>query len=203
MNSSTSFLKVSFPLRSQRIIIEEDSIRGLRYPEKTSIYKREVGRLLQDAVGECFVELGYRVWVNPNQGNGVDVKVWNRDELIIVKEVLNWGIGSYMSPKRSRNIIRNLSKYSCHKILFYTVGDRINLDWFKGIDKIKLGYQVLPLKYYRHFEKKNQVIKRRLYTQEVVGDIKRLIVDYLKKNILHICIIHESSSMGGCVSGGS
>jgi len=64
-------------------------------------------------------------WVNPKQGNDVNLKVFIRNKLIIVAEILNLSVGSRLSVKKKDCIIRNLSKYKCKKLLIYTVWIKI------------------------------------------------------------------------------
>ena len=101
-----------------------------RYPVKRTEYIQSVGKLLPHRISQILNELGFRTWVNPKQGNDVNLKVFIRNKLIIVAEILNLSIGSRLSVKRKDCIIRNLSKYKCKKFLIYTVLDKNSLEDF-------------------------------------------------------------------------
>jgi hypothetical protein len=90
----------------------------LRHDEE---YRRKTGRLLAHRIGQQFTKLGYQSWINKGQSNGVDLKVWDsEDNLIIVAEILNWGLTTKLTYKRKRECADNLSKYKCNKLLIYT-----------------------------------------------------------------------------------
>ena len=112
-----------------------------RFPIEKTRYLQCVGRLLPHRISQVFKELGFETWINSRQGNDIDLKVYLGDELIIVGEILNWSIYSKLSYKRKENIINNLSKYDCKKVLIYTILDDRDLEYFanKGIDLIEIG----------------------------------------------------------------
>ena len=73
-----------------------------RYPIKRTSYTQSVGKLLPHGIGQIFQELGFKTWINSGQTNGVDLKVYdNQDNLLLVAEILNWSIGSLLSEKRT------------------------------------------------------------------------------------------------------
>jgi len=59
-------------------------------------------------IEELLKEAGYKkgedfiVWVNPKQGNDVDLKVKLHGKYILVAEILNWSVKSILSQKRKR-----------------------------------------------------------------------------------------------------
>lgn len=160
-----------------------------RFPCEESEYKKIVGRLLPDILEEIFTELGFEVTVNHQQANGVDLEIFQEDNLILVAEVVNWSIGSRLTHKRKNSYIRNLSEYDCNKVFIYTVS-LSNLDGFKenGIDLLEIGYQILPQTFYNFFLAKEQVERRKIDSTDVRQDIKEKIRSYLERYIL--CILH-------------
>ncbi|MFQ6056216.1 MAG: hypothetical protein ACE5J3_09595 [Methanosarcinales archaeon] len=151
---------------------------------------QKVGRLLPHRIGQVMKELGYnrrngyKIWINPGQGNDVDFKVWSNNNLVLVGEVLNWSIGSRMSNKRCNNITSNLSKHNCHRVLIHTVPLN-RKQWLKirknGIDTLKIGYQVLPKRFYDFYKFRRQTTKRKFDSKKINADIKFKISKYLKK----------------------
>ena len=163
-----------------------------RFPTKKDRYCRCVGRLLPHRVGqiieELLIEAGYKkgedfiVWVNPKQGNDVDLKVKLHGKYFLVAEILNWSVKSILSEKRKQNIIRNLLSYNCKRILICTVLNETEIEEFerKGIAVIKIGYQLLPRCFYGFFKDKNQTEARRIDSKQTRMDIKSKIAEYLE-----------------------
>ena len=163
-----------------------------RYPVKRTVYVQKTGRLLPRRISQILRELNsnFTVWINPGQGNGVDLKVWYGCDLIIAGESLNWSIGSKMSEKRREGMISNLHEFSCRKLLVYTTLDNNHVSRFvqNGIDVMEIGYQILPRFYYNFYLGKGQVIRREIDCAKTKNDIKKKIVSYLKKHYPHIGI---------------
>jgi len=154
-----------------------------------------VGRLLPRRISQILRELdsSFTVWVNPGQGNSVDMAVSYDHRLIFVAEVLNWSIGSRMSEKRLTKMISNLNEFDCRKLLVYTTLDQESLSKFtqNGIDILEIGYQLLPRYHYYFFLEKEQVDKRRIDCNSTKEDVKNKIIVYLKKHFPHICIYKQ------------
>jgi len=166
-----------------------------RYPVKRTVYMQTTGRLLPRRISQILRELNsnFTVWINPSQGNGIDLKVWHGCDLIIAGESLNWSIKSRLSEKRRENMISNLHEFSCRKLLVYTTLENKHISRFieNGIDLLDIGYQILPRFYYNFYLKKGQVVKREIDCAKTKNDIKNKIVSYLKKHYPHICIYKE------------
>ncbi|MEM2154813.1 MAG: hypothetical protein QXY76_07865 [Nitrososphaeria archaeon] len=156
---------------------------SLRYFVKRTEYMQSIGRLLAHRVGQIFEEIGFKTWINPDQGNGVDLKVYLGDKLVIVAEILNWSIKSMLSEKRKSCIIRNLSQYNCKKLVIHTVLDENDVRDFtiNGISSIKIGYQLLPKAFYKFYLKRNKVEARKRDSKETKEEIKNKILDYLRE----------------------
>jgi hypothetical protein len=161
-----------------------------RYPVKRDVYARKVGKLLPSILEKIFLELGAsKVIITKGQGNGVDIKIWDsKGTLIIVGEVLNWSPMSLLSGKRLTNIINNLRRYSCNRVLIHTCLNKKLSPMFSsnGICQIGIGYQVLPLKYYEYFQKRSQILSRRPYSPAVKQDIKKQVKKFLKRRQISI-----------------
>ena len=147
-----------------------------------------VGRLLPRRISQILRELGYNVWINPNQGNNIDLKVWSNNNLIIVGEILNWSIGSKLAEKRLNKMISNLNNFDCRKLLVYTTLDQASISEFiqNGIDVLEIGYQLLPKFYYNFFSVKRQVERREIDSEITKKDIREKITSYLERR--NICI---------------
>jgi hypothetical protein len=152
-----------------------------RYPVKRTVYLQSVGKLLPHRISQIFKELGFETWINPKQGNDIDLKVLLGQKPIIVAEILNWSIGSKLSQKRKNCIIKNLSKYHCEKLLIYTILDKDSLEDFtnNGISLIEIGYQILPKTFYQFFSEINRTEFRKADSKETYTSIKRKIIEYL------------------------
>ena len=149
-----------------------------RYPVEKSRSYQCVGRLLPHRIGQIFHELGFKTWVNPKQGNDIDLKVFLGNKLTIAIEALNWSVGSVLSEKRKNNIIKNLTKYNCKRLLIYTVLNKNapeDLEDFtrNRISLIKIGYQLLPKEFFKFFFEKRQIDFRKIDSSETKEDIKK------------------------------
>jgi hypothetical protein len=154
-----------------------------RYPVEMELYLRCAGQLLPDLIASILEELGFRVWVNKGKANGVDLKIFDEDNLLFVAEVVNWSPFSYMSIKRKNSIVSNLERYNCGRIfVFTTMKNEDMLDDFagRGISTIKIGYQLLPGDYYDFFARKNRVICRKMVSEETREDVKSKITRFLR-----------------------
>jgi len=167
-----------------------------RYPVKRTVYMQTTGILLPRRISQILRELNsnFTVWINPGQGNGIDLKVWYDGDLIIAGESLNWSIKSNLSKKRREDIISNLHEFSCRKLLVYTTpheNKHISKIIENGIDLLDIGYQLLPRFYYNFYLKKDQVVKREIDSVKTKNDIKHKIISYLKKHYPHIGIYQD------------
>jgi len=149
-------------------------------------YTKEVGKALPKILGEVLTELGFRVEVNHQQANGVDLEIFLGDNLVLVAEVVNWSIRSRLTDKRKNCYIRNLSKHNCSKVFIYTV-PLSNLNGFteNGIHLLELGYQILPENYYNYFLELGQVTRRKIDSDSVRRDIRSKILGYVVSNLSH------------------
>lgn len=159
-----------------------DAGREQRFPCEQLEYTRTVGWLLPIILESILTELGFRVIINPQQANGVDLEVYYGADLIFVAEVLNWSTASRLTDKRRDCIISNLNEYNCEKLLIHTV-PLSNLDGFEenGISLLQIGYQVLPRLYYGFFLTRGQVERRRMDSVAIKNDIERKIISYLER----------------------
>lgn len=159
-----------------------------RYPIPQSEYMQSVGRLLPHRIRQAIEAMhtnedGFRVWVNPNQSNGVDLKVWHNNELFLVVEVLNWSIKSKISQRRKRCIIENLTAYDCRRVLIYTCAANEHLIADlpqQDIHIIRLGFQVLPKFFYDFFQAKDQINARRKDSKTTSNEIRTVLTRFLQ-----------------------
>lgn len=155
-----------------------------RYPISQKEYMQKTGRLLAHRIGQQLQHFGYNTWICKEQNNGVDLKVYNLNGcLIFVAELLNWSPYTEMSNKRKRWIKENLKKYSCYKLLIYTAmknQDMLNDLYKDSICILKLGYQILPKFFYKHYEAKNQVEGRSIDSKETTLHIKSQLLSFLE-----------------------
>jgi len=163
-----------------------------RYPVERTLYMQTTGRLLPRRISQILREINstFAVWINPDQGNGIDLKVWHRNELVIAGEILNWSIKSKLPEKRRETMISNLHEFPCRKLLVYTTLKATHVSRFIqcGIHTLEIGYQLLPRFYYDFFLQKGQVIKRRIDSSATKEDIRNKMVGYLKKHFPHMSI---------------
>lgn len=156
-----------------------------RYPIKDkSKYFESVGKLLPHRIGQILEEIGFRTQVNPVQSNGVDLKVFNeKNELLLVAEILNWSVKSEMCDKRIQSIINNLSAYNCERVLIYTsmkyehILDNVTE---VGISIIKLKHQIQPKLFFNFFKAKNQINSRTIDSRKARLGIKNKLLEHLE-----------------------
>lgn len=138
-----------------------------RWPLKKEVYNHIVGALLPRIIGEVFqgFGLGFVPWINPTQGNDVDLKIFYEDKLVYVIEVLNWSERSRLTERRLCTILKNLFNYDCERILIYTILNEAvkSNELLHTINLVEIGYQILPYDLYTWFEKKGQSKGRRPY----------------------------------------
>jgi hypothetical protein len=155
-----------------------------RYPVSQKEYTQKTGRLLAHRIGQILQQLGYRTWICKGQKNGVDLKVYDLNgNLILVAEILNWSCRSNLPEERKAWIIENLSEYPCNKLLIYTaVENEGMLDDLStyGISTLKLEDQILPKFFYHHFERKCQIVNRKIDSKETSLQIKLKLKEYLQ-----------------------
>ena len=161
-----------------------------RYPVKRKAYTHSVGKLLPHRISQILQELGFKTWINRGQTNGVDLKVYdNGNNLLLVAEILNWSIGSLLSEKRKNCIIENLLCHNCEKVLIYTnFENKDALENFSehGISLLKIEYQLLPKYFYNFFKAKDKIVSRRIDSRETKEDIKSKIIEYLQSSSIEI-----------------
>ena len=148
-------------------------------------YARTVGELLPTILTEILLDLRFNVIVKSQRANGVDMKIYFGDSLFAVAEVLNWSIGSRLTVKRRDKIIENLNEFSCHKILVHTV-PLINLHGIQehGIQRIEIGYQILPEEYYNFYSARRQTIRRKADNPIVRAEIANKVMLHLIRSRL-------------------
>jgi hypothetical protein len=155
-----------------------------RYPVPMKEYTQKTGRLLAHRLGQISQQLGYTSWICKGQKNGVDLKLFDQDNnLILVAEILNWSCYTELSSERKNWIIKTLSQHSCNRLLIYTTMENENM--LNGlsvyaISTLKLGYQILPKYFYSHYERKGQVERRRIDSWETSLNIKLKLKEYLQ-----------------------
>ena len=155
-----------------------------RFPCDQSEYVKTVGWLLPTILEEIFTELGFKVTVNPQQANGVDLEVFLEDHLVLVVEVLNWSIRSRLTNRRRGCIIRNLNEFNCRRLLIHTVPlSNLNGVRESGIDILEIGYQILPRTFYDFYLTRNQVIRRKIDCDSTRIEIKSRILDYVNNHL--------------------
>ena len=166
------------------------SENSARYPDEQHKYCQSVGRLLPNIIGLALRDLGFKVWVNPDQSNGVDLKLYDKeDNLVLVAEIINWSSYSEMANNRKRSIISNLSEYNCRRVLIYTTLKNEGVLDDLGSNEIsllKIGYQVLPETYYQFYAKKGQVCRREIDSEETRQDIRSKMVNFLQSSGIQI-----------------
>ena len=163
-----------------------------KYPIKNKAkYLQSIGRLLPHRIGQILKELNFtrgndcKIWMNPSQGNDVDLKVWHNSALILVAEVLNWSVKSWLSEKRKGWIIKNLSKYDCWRVLIYTTFSNEYLLENLSLNKIsllKIDFQLLPKSFYDFFVKKSQIEFREVDSRNSRRFIKSKLIEYLQSS---------------------
>jgi len=162
-----------------------------KYPVLKNIYYQKVGKLLPHRIGQILKELGYneknhyRIWINPKQGNDVDIKMWHKGSLILVGEILNWSIKSQLSEKRFKSMTNNLSQFSCQKVVIHTLlpEEKVKIFQEKGIKTLEIGFQTLPKHFYNHFAIKGQTFGRKIDNKNTKIDIKIKIINFFKNNL--------------------
>jgi hypothetical protein len=164
-----------------------------RYPVKMHIYIQRTGRLLVHRISQILTAQGFKTWINPKQRNGIDLKVWKDGKLILVAEVFNWSSYTYCSAKRKNRITNNLIEVTdCKRVLIYTaMRDETAIDDLDlhDISTLKIGYQILPKDFYKHYEAKNQIENRRIDSKETSQHIKAKLTELMQSLNIEIGIM--------------
>lgn len=155
-----------------------------KYPLAIREYLQSTGKLLEHRVSQVFQELGFQTWIAYGQSNGVDLVVKDREgNLVLVAEILNWCPYSELSHDRKRGIISNLTEYNCSRLLIYTTSKNesylLDLSNF-GISLLKIGFQVLPISFLKHFARNNKIEQRRADSRETKQLLRSRIQQYLE-----------------------
>ena len=154
------------------------------YPVKPRRYREYVGDILPDAVKFVLEGKGYTVRLNRAFVNGVDLKTFHENNLIMVGEIFNLWKHSHINSLRAQGYIRNLCQYDCKRIIICSLTETFESRWFRDLDIISLGYQLLPETFYRFFEKKGETDDRKMLTSDTLQHIDSLITEYLENNNL-------------------
>lgn len=127
------------------------------YNTENEKQRRGLGKLLPHRIGQILKKLGYQTEIARGQSNGVDIKVWQNGNLILVAETKNYNMATKMTNDKKENAIRNLNEYpTARKVLIYTMmANEDILDDFKarGVSILKIGYQLMPWWFYYSLEK--------------------------------------------------
>ena len=149
----------------------------------SSEYRHKMGRLLARRISRVFSELGYYTIICLGQSNGVDLKVFDKNlNLIIVAEILNWGPTSNLDANQKSDIINNLSKYDCNRVLIYTtMGNEYILEDLAAncIATVKVGYQILAKYYFYQWDEKKRY-GRKVDSRETNALLKLKLTQYLE-----------------------
>lgn len=125
------------------------------FPEEP-IYRQSLGRLLPHRIGQIIKTEGFWSEISYGQSNGVDIKAWLNDKLVLVAEAKNYNIKTKLTYEKIENIISNLNQYpDCKKYFIYTqMANKEVLNKFsnQGINIIEIGYQILPWWFYYSIE---------------------------------------------------
>jgi hypothetical protein len=145
------------------------------YDQEDEGNRRALGKLLTHRIGQIIEELGYRTEIPRGQSNGVDIRVWNKDSIVLVAEIKNYNIKTKLTYDRKEDFINNLLEYpNCKKFLIYTqmaneeILDDLG-DW--EISALKIGYQLLPAWFYYSLEIEHRYY-RLIDSKETSLDIK-------------------------------
>lgn len=162
-----------------------------RYPIEKQRYLESVGKLLPHRIGQILEELGFRIEINFVQRKGVDLILFDdKNNIILVAEILNWSPYTMLSDKRKRWITSNLRKYGCKRLLIYTtMKNEYTLSSLieAGIPIQKLDYQILPKAFFEFYKAKNQIEARVIDSRQTRHHIKLRILDYLESyNLLPV-----------------
>jgi hypothetical protein len=148
-------------------------------------YAQSTGALLANRISDILEKMGFETWTVEGQNNGVDMKVWYQDNLIMTCEILNWSPYTMLSNRRKKRIIKNLTnpKHGISKrVLIYTAmkDETVIQDLpAHGISTIKFGCQVLPKHFYKFYKNKNQVVCRQIDSKATNAIIESKIRDFI------------------------
>jgi hypothetical protein len=158
--------------------------RVRRFPIERHAYNKKTGSLLQHRISQILRDLGFKTEIRKVEANGADLRVYNDEgNLIVVGEILNWSLRSYLNIDRKTEIINNLSEHSCRRILIYALmGNEHILEDLRlhEISTIRIGYQILPEYFYDFYAQKNQTKSRRIDSRKTTEEIRSLLHSYLR-----------------------
>jgi hypothetical protein len=145
------------------------------FPEEES-YRRSLGKLLPHRIGRIISKFGFKTEVSKGQSNGVDLKVWYDNRLVLVAETKNYNIRTKLTDELIANTISNLNEhpYCARFFIFTQMANEKVLSQFQeeGIGVIKIGYQLLPEWFYYSIDPRYRSY-RRIDSKDTSQDIKQ------------------------------
>jgi hypothetical protein len=155
-----------------------------KYPVKRRSYCESVGDAGQRTVKEALKMLGCQVTMAKSvHANNVDI-IFYRDGKIGALEVFNEDANrSYISTKRASGMRRNLRgfKYKgvvCNEGLTKSSETRRII---KNIPFLKLGFQILPRRFYDFFNKRRELFHRKIDSRNTLKHVKNALEGFLVK----------------------
>ena len=152
-------------------------------------YNKIVGALRVNNIVAIITELGSTAQSNAVEKDDVDIRVYDNDEnLVLVIEVTNWRLTSYMSEKKAKSVQKNFRKYSCHKLFICSFEENYAkaIDYFDDdVTIIQLQHQTQPRSWYDWFREQNRADGMRPDCEETKQHLEASLLDYfIRKGIV-------------------
>jgi len=152
-----------------------------RYPVRRREYCEAVGDVGQTMIKKVLEMLGCEVEMAKSiHSNGTDI-IFSRDGKTGALEVFNEHGNSYISEKRASRMRRNLRGYKykgviCNEGKIHTSKTRKIL---KNVPMLRLGFQVLPRRFYSFFKKRGELSNRRIDNRRTLKRVKNALLGFL------------------------
>jgi len=160
-----------------------------KYPTNRTEYAKKVGKTRVDNICNALRSFGFEVKTYDIESDGVDIEVYKNGRCILVIEVTNWRISSYLDSKRAKSIKNNLRNYpEQYKLVVFSFEENYKnkKDFFTDlkVDFLVFGFQTQPESYYAFFDKQGEATSMLPDNEETKNLVIKLIHDYLEEKDL-------------------
>ena len=152
-------------------------------------YNKIVGALRVNNIVAIIAKLGLIAQSNAVENGDVDISVYDNDEnLVLVIEVTNWRLTSYMSEKKAKSVQKNFRKYSCHKLFICSFEENYakTIGYFDDdVTIIQLQHQTQPKSWYEWYSERNRADGMHPDCEEPKQHLEAALLDYfIRKGLL-------------------
>lgn len=158
-----------------------------RLPRRRIEYNKIVGNLLEEIVFLLIESIGYYDDVKRTklEGNGFDVIAFKDGKLKLAVETTNLAPKSYWCKKKIERTRNNITKSNAETCIILTSFLKsVDVENFNDLDVefIEVGYQILPIPFYRFTKQLNRDEGTRPLSLERSHQIQQILYNFFIKN---------------------